>query len=82
MKLLYHQACNDLFKLDYIARTCRCGQATGAYNANGDTAWYNGKGIILVLDNYFMKYLVRDGLSVMLTRREDGDGKVTVKEKP
>lgn len=31
MKLIFCPDCKDVFKLDYAARSCKCGKATGKY---------------------------------------------------
>lgn len=51
MKLLLCTACQDLFKLDYELRTCKCGVVKGKYNADGHTAVVNGQGYSLAIGN-------------------------------
>ncbi len=62
MKLLFcAYGCSDIFGLGSVKhgpKSCRCGRTTGAYNIDGDTAWHNGKGILLGFRN--------DGIGKML----------------
>lgn len=51
MKLLYCEDCQDLFKLGMEEKICECGKVKGAYDSNGRTAWTNGKGISVAVDN-------------------------------
>lgn len=51
MKLLVCEQCQDLFKLDYKVRSCKCGRVRGRYNEDGHTAVVNGKGYSLGLGN-------------------------------
>ena len=63
MKLLWCDKCNDLFRLLRVeTRTCFCGRVWGAYNADGDTAWYNGKGTLLAIGNSQLLRLVNEGI--------------------
>jgi hypothetical protein len=49
MKLLYCDSCQDVFKLDYDVRECKCGKVRGRYNEDGYTAVTNGKGRSLAI---------------------------------
>uniref|UniRef100_A0A6M3LIT8 Uncharacterized protein n=1 Tax=viral metagenome TaxID=1070528 RepID=A0A6M3LIT8_9ZZZZ len=52
MKLIYCDTCQDLFKLDYDIRTCKCGRCKGKYNVDGRNAITNGEGFCLAIDNF------------------------------
>lgn len=59
MKLLFCRQCGDLFKLRYEAKSCECGEVSGAYKPDGDHAWIEGsKATLLGLSNYEMAFLL------------------------
>jgi hypothetical protein len=51
MKLLYCPSCDDVFKLDYQPRICKCGDVIGHYFEDGLTAVYSKNGIPLGFNN-------------------------------
>jgi len=51
MKLLFCPRCQDLFKLDYELRSCKCTFVKGKYLLDGDKAIYNGQGVMLGIGN-------------------------------
>jgi len=51
MKLIYCYNCDDIFKLDFELRQCKCGTCKGRYDSNGHTAVTNGAGISIGLNN-------------------------------
>ena len=54
MKLLFCEACWDVFKLDYDVRQCKCGKVKGYYQKDGHTAVNNGQGVSMAMDNRFV----------------------------
>ena len=42
MKLLYCPKCDDVFKLAYAKRSCKCGKVSGKYLLDGLQAVYTG----------------------------------------
>lgn len=50
MKLIYCPDCQDVFKLDFDLRKCKCGKSSGMYNDNR-YAVTNGHGISLAIGN-------------------------------
>jgi len=42
MKLVLCTECHDVFKLDYLMRTCKCGLCRGKYLDDGLNAVYSG----------------------------------------
>lgn len=53
MKLLFCTECWDVIKLAHPeVRACECGKVVGGYDKNEATAWSNGKGISIAIDNY------------------------------
>ena len=41
MKLIYCPTCQDMMKLDYTLRTCKCGLSSGKYEKDGINAIIN-----------------------------------------
>ena len=50
MKLIFCPDCQDVFKLDFEFRTCKCGKSSGRYIDNTN-AVVNGYGISLAIGN-------------------------------
>lgn len=50
MKLLFCLRCQDLFKLAFEERSCKCGEVKGKY-INMRDAVTNGKGVSLAISN-------------------------------
>ena len=51
MKLLLCTKCDDVFRLDYSDRQCKCGQSWGYYLSDGLNASYGGPCIPLGFSN-------------------------------
>lgn len=51
MKLLYCKNCDDVIKLDYKLRVCKCGKSSGQYLKNGLNATYSGPCIPIGFNN-------------------------------
>ena len=62
MKLLYCPKCQDLFKLRMHPHTCICGNVKGAYKADGDHAWHNGRGALFGIMNTHFQPLIESSL--------------------
>ena len=45
MKLILCRECEDVFKLDYKLRSCKCGQCKGKYLKDGINATYQGPAV-------------------------------------
>lgn len=61
VKILYCRDCQDLFKLQYEARGCKCGVTKGKYGANGIQAIINGKGQLLGIGNQELASMLTSG---------------------
>lgn len=88
MKLLFCYTCKDVLRLRHAIRSCQCGETKGAYKSDGDSAWHNGKGIILAIRNPdFYKMLASepissiDAVGPVIFRYKDVDGKVEIRPK-
>jgi hypothetical protein len=46
MKLILCHNCQDVFKLDYKLRSCKCGQSKGKYLKDGLNATYQGENAV------------------------------------
>ena len=68
MKLIICLNCDDVFKLDYKERTCKCGRAKGKYLKDGYNAVYSG-GMPLGFNNSSLT-------SAMRNQPEEGMGRV------
>lgn len=55
MKLLFCRKCQDVFKLDFEIRSCKCGLVRGKYIDNV-RAVSNGKGFSLAINNYSLGF--------------------------
>jgi hypothetical protein len=51
MKLVFCLECQDLFKLSYELRACKCGKCCGKYEQDGAHAVTNGEGICVAISN-------------------------------
>lgn len=51
MKLIFCDACYDVFKLSLELRSCECGKCRGRYDDNHATAVTNGEGYALAIGN-------------------------------
>ncbi len=59
MKLLLCLKCQDIFKLDYEKRSCKCGEVTGRY-VNEMDAETNGNGISLAIGTGSLERAIRN----------------------
>src|SRR3990167_4101113 len=59
MKLLLCGKCQDIFKLDFKQRSCKCGKTEGQYLKDGLNAVYSGENAIpLGINNHDLKLKV------------------------
>jgi hypothetical protein len=68
MKLIICRKCQDIFKLDYKPRTCKCGQSKGKYLQDGINAQYSGPAVPIGFANSSLANAVNN-------QPEDGMGK-------
>ena len=81
MKLLLCRKCGDLFKLDNVLRSCKCGRVEGNYLPDGDRAVHNGKGVVLGIANGDLASLVAGvDCRVEVFLYPTGNGEITVTE--
>lgn len=70
MKLIYCPKCNDVFRLFYEKRTCKCGKSSGWYN-DVLYAYISGDAIPLGFDNAEFRRAIEerpgDGLGKMFS---------------
>lgn len=60
MKLLFCPKCQDLFRLDFELKTCKCGEVKGMYTGK-TLSETNGKGLCLAIDNNDILRVLRSG---------------------
>ena len=68
MKLILCKMCQDVFKLDLVPRTCKCGACVGSYLADGLNAVYSGPAVPIGFGNTTLAEAIRN-------QPEVGDGK-------
>lgn len=52
MKLLYCKKCDGVINLQSEMKSCPCGECSGKYNADNETATYTGDAIPFAIDNF------------------------------
>jgi len=60
MKLIICLECQDIFKLDYKSRECKCRQSKGQYLEDGLHATYSGPAIPIGFANSSLSNAVRN----------------------
>ena len=73
MKLIFCRECQDVFKLDYSIKTCKCGKCYGKYLSDGLTAEVNKEAVILGINNNSLVGTLRESNFGKLTSKYMGD---------
>lgn len=59
MKLIFCPHCQDVVKLDFEARNCKCGRSGGVYKKDGLHAVISGDAIPLGIDNTSLAWAMK-----------------------